>query len=270
MSPLQQSLGVRQTTGNQVRIGCTMLAGTEKKGILTPDAAGYFTLVLGAYGTINSAGMFYDTASGLSMFAPDTPLMRRLLKGVLYMEFKHPEPTQKDGRPMDERQYLQRIRVIDDDRVCGHIRALTIIDGIGEDGKPCKFVIGEVKPYGPYGKHFYDSLVNPHQNTYCSVRSITQDDIMRGIKYTREISTWDFVGEGGIYIANKYNSPALECFKETDMQITPATLWEMQDECEKRKRLGLESAAHLDVSDLIAELQWERTRAAVRRPSYMR
>lgn len=270
MSPLQQSLGIRQTTGNQVRIGCTMLAGTEKKGILTPDADGYYTLVMGAYGTINSAGMFYDTASGISMFAPDTPLMRRLLKGVLYMEFKHPEPVHKDGKPMDERQYLQRIRIIDDDRVCAHIRALTIIDGTGEDGRPCKYVIGEVKPFGPNGKYFEASLQNPHQNTYCSVRSITQDDVMRGIKYTREISTWDFVGEGGIYIANKFNSPALECFKETDMLITPATLWGMQDDCEQRKRLGLESASHLDVSGLIADLGWERTRVAARRPSYMR
>ncbi|QBJ02765.1 head maturation protease [Pseudomonas phage Psa21] len=276
MSAAQDYFGVQKQAGNQVRISGSLLTAGGKKGILTPDADGYYTLCVGAYGTHNSAGMFYDAASGVSMFAPDSPLMRRLLKNVLYMEFKHPEPFTDlliDGRkfrkPMDDREYLQRIRKIDDDRVCAHIRALTIVDGKDEQGRPCKLVIAEVKPYGPYAKIFQDSITNPHINTYCSVRSITQDDVMRGIKYTREISTWDFVGEGGIYVAGKHNSPALENFESNEMTINPTTLWGMQDEAERRKRLGLESAATLDVTDLIRNLGWER-RPAVRRPAYMR
>ena len=276
MSAAQDYFGVQKQAGNQVRISGSLLTAGGTKGILTPDADGYYTLCVGAYGTHNSAGMFYDAASGVSMFAPDSPLMRRLLKNVLYMEFKHPEPFTDlliDGRkfrkPMDDREYLQRIRKIDDDRVCAHIRALTIVDGKDEQGRPCKLVIAEVKPYGPYAKIFQDSITNPHINTYCSVRSITQDDVMRGIKYTREISTWDFVGEGGIYVAGKHNSPALENFESNEMTINPTTLWGMQDEAERRKRLGLESAATLDVTDLIRNLGWER-RPAVRRPAYMR
>ena len=275
MSLARDSWGVQKQAGNQVRIGSSLLTAGGKKGILTPDAHNYYTLCIGAYGTLNSAGMFYDAASGCSMFAPDSPLMRRLLKGTLYMEFKHPEPFEDyeiDGRvvrkPMDDRQYLNRIRKIDDNRVCAHIRALTIVDGKDEQGRPCKFVIAEVCPYGPFAKHFQDSLNNPHINTYCSVRSITQDDVMRGIKYTREISTWDFVGEGGIYVAGKHNSPALESFAETEMTINPTTLWAMQDEQERLKSRGMESASHLDVSELIANLGWER-KAAPRRPRYM-
>lgn len=276
MHPTAQSNFNVQNTQNQVRIGCTMLAGTDKKGILAPCKDGYYTVVLGAYGTHNSAGMFYDEASGVSMFAPDSPLMRRLNKGVLFMEFMHPEPFQDlmiDGRvvrrPMDDREYLQRIRKIDDNRVCAHIRALTIINSKNEQGRPVKMVIGEVKPYGPYGQHFRDSLDNPSINTYCSVRSITQDDVMRGIKYTREISTWDFVGEGGIYTANKYNSPALESFSDTEVVISPATLWKLQDEAKKRTNIGLESDPNLDVSELIDNLGWERKKP-VRIPAYLR
>ncbi|AEH03628.1 head maturation protease [Pseudomonas phage PhiPA3] len=261
---------------NQVRIGCTMLAGTDKKGILAPSADGYYTVVLGAYGTHNSAGMFYDEASGVSMFNPDSPLMRRLKKGVLFMEFKHPEPWEEilvEGRvvkrQLSDREYLQRIRKIDDDRVCAHIRALSIVDTINEEGRRVKMVVGEVKPYGPFGHIFKESLDNPSINTYCSVRSITQDDMMRGIKYTREISTWDFVGEGGIYIANKYKSPALESFAETEVVITPATLWGMQDQAMKQKSLGLESDANMDVSELIEQLGWTRKQPA-RIPHYMR
>jgi len=276
MSAALDLYGVNKQAGNQVRIGGSMLQAGGKKGILTPDADGYYTLCVGAYGTHNSAGMFYDAATGQAMFAPDSPLMRRLKKQVLYMEFKHPEPYRKDGSMMADNEYLQRIRKIDDDRVCAHIRALTLVPGRDEQGRACIFVIAEAIPYGPFGNHFRDSLNNPHINTYCSVRSITQDDVMRGIKYTREISTWDFVGEGGIFVAGKHNSPALEAFAEAngeihnfEMSINPTTLWAMQDEQRKRKALGLESAAHLDVDDLVKSLGWERTKVRSRRPGFM-
>jgi hypothetical protein len=265
-----------------VTVGCAMLAGTNKRGILPADADGYYTLVVGSYGTQNSAGMFYDEASGVAMFEPSSSLMRRLKKGVLFMEFKHPEPFQDlmiDGRvvrkPLSDAEYLMRIRQIDDNRVCAHIRNLTIVPGTNEQGKPVKMVVAEVKPYGPFAQVFKDSLDNPSINTYCSVRSITQDDQYRGIKYTREISTWDFVGEGGIFTANKYTSPALENFTAEEAmiiperQITPDVLWKIQDDNQKRTRLGLESAEHRDVSELIKILDWDRAKG-VRRPNYLR
>lgn len=268
---------------NSVRMGCTMLAQSGKKGVIEPDADGYYILVVGSYGTYNSAGMFYDMASGVSMFQPDTPLMRRLNKGVLYMEYKHPEPFFKDGRRMGDMEYLSRIRQIDDDRVCAHIRALTIVDGVDENGKPVKLVIAEVKPYGPYGKYMEASLRNPHQNTYCSVRSITRDNMATGVKYTQEISTWDMVGEGGIYTANKYNSPACEAYSVAteaydkafaekgsfEVELTPATLMKTDREFKRLKGLGLESVGHLDTSDLRRKLGWE-TDNIQRRPAYMR
>lgn len=276
-------MGQIPTSQSAVTVGCAMLAGTNKRGIIPADKDGYYTLVLGSYGTENSAGMFYDEASGVSMFEPNTPLMRRLKKGVLYMEFKHPEPYQNlllGGRevrkPMSEAEYLMRIRNIDDDRVCAHIRNLTIVPGTNENGKQVKMVVAEVKPYGPFAHIFKDSLDNPSINTYCSVRSITQDDQYRGIKYTREISTWDFVGEGGIFTANKYTSPALEGYSEEERKIyvpertlTPDVLWQIQDEARARSRIGLESNANHDVSGLIDSLGWDR-KHSVRRPAYLR
>ncbi|ARV76889.1 putative virion structural protein [Pseudomonas phage Phabio] len=263
------------TPPSVVTVGCTMLAGTNKKGILTPSADGYYTIVVGSYGTKNSAGMFYDEASGVSMFAPDSPLMRRLKKGVLFAEFKHPEPFQDlllGGKvvrqPMSDPQYLGRIRQIDDNRVCAHIRSLSIIDGVNENGERVKMVVAEVKPFGPFKQVLQDSLDNPSINTYFSVRSITQDDMMRGIKYTREISTWDFVGEGGIFTANKYNSPALESFSETERVITPDVLWALQDEARKRANIGLESDS-ADVTELAKTLGWER-KAPPRKPNWLR
>lgn len=276
-------MGQIATSQSAVTVGCAMLAGTNKRGILPPDSQGYYTLVVGSYGTENSAGMFYDEASGVAMFEPNSSLMRRLKKGVLFMEFKHPEPYQDlllNGRevrkPMSEAEYLMRIRQIDDNRVCAHIRNLTIVPGVNEKGKPVKMVVAEVKPYGPFAQVFKDSLDNPNINTYCSVRSITQDDQYRGIKYTREISTWDFVGEGGIFTANKYTSPALENFSEEERRIvipertlTPDVLWQIQDESMARSRIGLESADYQNVDGLIDVLGWNRSKG-IRRPNYLR
>lgn len=280
---IPNQMGQVPTSQQAVTVGCAMLAGTNKRGILPADASGYYTLVVGSYGTQNSAGMFYDEASGVAMFEPNSSLMRRLKKGVLFMEFKHPEPYQDlllNGqvvrKPMSEAEYLMRIRQIDDNRVCAHIRNLTIVPGTNEQGQPVKMVVAEAKPFGPFGSVFKESLDNPNINTYCSVRSITQDDNYRGIKYTREISTWDFVGEGGIFTANKYNSPALEAFSEEERRIiipertiTPDVLWQIQDEANKRKRIGLESSDHQDVSGLINVLGWDRAKG-IRRPNYLR
>lgn len=267
---------------SSVTVGCAMLAGTDKRGVLPAGPDGYYTLVLGSYGAENSAGMFYDEASGVAMFEPNSSLMRRLKKGVLFMEFKHPDPFQDlliNGRevrkPMTDAEYMMRIRSIDDNRVCGHIRKLTIVPGTDEKGRQVKMVVAEVIPYGPFAAVFKASLDNPSINTYCSVRSITQDDQYRGIKYTREIATWDFVGEGGIFTASKFNSPALEDFSEADRilipqrTITPDVLWQIEDDNNRRSRIGLESSANADVSELIQSLGWER-RPKTRVPNYMR
>ena len=54
-----------------------------------------------------------------------------------------------------------------------------------------------------------------------------------------------------------------------ERQITPDVLWQIQDENSKRSMLGLESAEHRDVSELIKSLDWDRAKG-VRRPNYLR
>lgn len=235
-----------------VSYGCTMLLGTQKKGVLKPDADGYYTLVLGAYGAHNSVGMFYDLASARPFFQPGSPLLRMIEKGVLRGEYKHPERTPG----MSDQAYIARIRQIDSDRVCCHIRNIRLEAGqVDDQGRPIMVVIGEVRPSGPYGQVLKDALDNPHENVYFSVRSLTMDDMMRGIKYTKDIITWDFVNEGGIYNANKYHSPALETFSE--VTVTPAILQTLASQEKKNASLGLESAG-TDYESLIKALGWDR------------
>lgn len=247
-----------------VRMGCTMLLGTEKKGVLKPDADGYYTVVLGAYGAFNSMGMFYDLASARPFFQPGSPLMRMLEKGVLRGEYKHPE--KQPGQ--DDREYIGRIRQIDSDRVSHHIRSLRLEEGHkDEKGRPITVVIGEVRPSGPYGKVLKDALDNPHENVYFSVRSLTMDDMMRGIKYTKEIVTWDMVNEGGIFRANKYYSPALESFDE--VEITPTMLWSLADEQKRQKAMGMESSG-TDYEALAKDLGWDKGHKPKTKPVYDR
>jgi hypothetical protein len=257
---------------NRTSISCSMLKGTGKQGILTPDKDGYYTQIVGAYGTDNSMGMHYDLASGLSMFKENSVLVRRMLKGVVYAEYKHPEPFMPDGKPMNDQQYLARIRKIDDDRRCAHIRRVYLLENQrDEKGRPCVYVMAEIRPCGPYGHVVKDSFENPHENTYFSVRSVTMDDITRGIKYTREIVTWDYVGEGGILGANKYNSPSLEDFTDRAIEITPTMLWSLADEQKRMRSLGLEHGG-LDANDLINALGWSKhpARDVQKAPAFLR
>lgn len=254
-----------QAMQKSVRIGSTMLAGTNKQGILKPDSQGYYPCPVGAYNAYNSAGYLYDSASGLSMFQSGSQLMRQAEKGCLYGEYKHPEKLPG----MSDQQYLARIRKIDPDRYSHHIREYELVPSRDEHGRPITLVIAWLKPFGPFGKYVDESLNNPAMNTYFSVRSITIDDMMNRIKHTREVITHDFVGEGGIFVAQKHRAPSLEDFKESSIEITPALVHQLAREQEAQTNLGLEHSG-TDWNGLIAELGWEKTRgAAARRPDFM-
>lgn len=244
-------------------IGCTMLLGTNKKGVLTPDEAGYYTVVLGAYGAYNSVGMFYDLDSAKLLFQPGSPLIRQIEKGVLRGEYKHPEkrPTESDI------DYIRRIRQVDSDRVSHHIRRVWLEGGQrDEKGRPVTLVMGEVKPDTEceFGRRLKAALDNPHENVYFSVRSITMDDLARGIKYTRELITWDYVNEGGIYSANKYNSPALESYG--DIPLTQEAVYQLSQE---PQAIGMESVT-LSWKSLIDEMGWSISQPSTEsRPVFM-
>lgn len=236
-----------------ISMGCTLLKGTQKEGQLTPDDDGYYTVVLGAYGAYNSGGMFYDLPSAAALFQRSSQLMRQIEKGVLRGEQKHPTPKPDDN----QQSYIARIRSFDEDREAFHIRRVYLQDGHkDEQGRPITVVIGEIRPSGPFGQSLKEKLDNPHENVYFSVRSLTMDDIRAGVKYTKEIITWDYVNEGGIYNASKYHSPSLESFEE--VEVTPTTLWALADEQKHQMAMGFESS-ETDYNALAAALGWSKS-----------
>lgn len=229
-----------QALGN---FGCTMLLNTNKKGLLKSLEDGYYLTVLGAYGAYNSMGQYYDEKSGLAFLEPTAQLMRQASKGVLRGEYTHPECLPG----MTDADYIARLRKIDAKLVSHHVRNVYPEYGHkDEKGRPIVLVLGEIGPTGPYGNTLRSQMENRHENVYFSVRSLTVDDHMRGIKYTRDLITWDYVNEGGIFVANKFNSPALESFSMQELSsaaVTPITLYQAKriDQRARMKGIGVES-----------------------------
>lgn len=76
-----------------VHYGCTALLGTNKAGVLKPDAQGRYDMVLGALEYPNSVGDIYTLKSAQEFFKPGSSLMRRVGKGQLRSEYGHPKTT---------------------------------------------------------------------------------------------------------------------------------------------------------------------------------
>lgn len=193
---------------SQIVYGNTILRNLGKRGILKPDDDGYYTVVLGALGVGNSAGETYtDTQLSRSTFEPNSSLHTRISKGRLRGEWGHPKPHQYPNM----RAYEARCRMIDEDRICCHIRKVWM-EWIEVDGARIHAILGEVCPSGPFGGALKKMLDNPDESVCFSGRYWSNLSRVGG-RLCREIhtcATWDFVSEPGIDVADKYRSPSLE------------------------------------------------------------
>lgn len=249
---------------------CTALLGTNKKGILKPDANGYYEITVGGFNVRNHSGTEWPLGQAAQLFAPGSALRRRLDAGVVRAEYGHPY---SDG--MDAVAYFKRLNEIREEKVCGHFKELRLdYDNYkSAEGFPIVAVIGKVRPSGPYGKFLKDSLDNPEEETCFSIRAGI--DIIDGRNYVKDIVTYDYVNEGGVALARKYLSIGLESmFGGTvaapltdDLIVTP----EMLDvACEAACRtMGVESADTARLINLRKTLGWEKTESGIFIPNYL-
>lgn len=224
--------------------GCTALLGTNKAGVLKPDADGWYDMVLGALEYPNSVGDIYTLKSAREFFKEGSALLRRIQTGQLRAEWGHPMP--QPG--MDDKTYLTRILTIEPDRVCAHISDVYIDTQNVKDPKTGKTIIafrGKVKPAGPFGQYLKEMLDDPKMNVAFSIRSLTMNRQVgfRQHKDFTQIVTWDYVIEPGLAPANKYSVPTLEHhLSSIDMNL-PQTfnLDTVKSLAERHNRFGLES-----------------------------
>ncbi|WP_257291517.1 S80 family phage morphogenetic serine protease [Endozoicomonas sp. ONNA1] len=200
---------------NRVSFQCTALAGTNKVGILKPDKNGYYNCILGALDFPNSTGDVYTHSSAKALFQASGSLQRRIKNGQCRGEYGH--PVREKG--MSRNEWISRILKIHEPNICHHIRDVQIDSDFirDEHGRKLIAIRGSVKPAGPQGEALRESLKNPDENVAFSIRSLTDDRVVRGRveKNFRVIVGWDYVNEPGISVSTKYVNPALESLSES-------------------------------------------------------
>ncbi len=197
----------------QLVFNCTALVGTNKVGTLPVDSNGYREVILGALDFDNSIGQQYDSRAAEKLLSENQSFIRRIKAGYLKGEYGHP----KKQPGMSMRDYLIRIMTIEETLVSHHIKSVWIDKSkVMHGGKNVVAIMGQVKPCGPYGPALEKSFANPDENVAFSIRSITDDFLVRGkvSKHLREIAGWDHVVEPGLSVANKYQTPSLESMNQ--------------------------------------------------------
>ena len=199
------------------RFTSTKLQSSGKKGILKPDADGYYELIVGGLNAYNSSGEFYTLESACQLFESSSILMRRISKGALKSELGHPKI--KPGMTND--QFLQRILTLEETNISGHFSEIWLDHQYGKKNPQCGnpelvAIMAKVRPSGPHGPALEASLNNPKENVSFSVRGLTDNYYQKGkcIRVLTTIVTFDQVVEQGIPQANKWDAPALESLSE--------------------------------------------------------
>lgn len=254
-------------SANSIRYNCTALLGTNKKGILKPDADGYYEITVGGFNVHNYGGKSWPLGDAAKLFAPGSALRRRLDGGVVRAELGHPR---REG--MNEIEFYQRLNEIHEEKVCGHFSELRLDYNSykSKSGFPIVAVIGKIRPSGVFGKVLKDSLDNPKEETCFSIRAGVED--IGNDRFVHDIVTYDYVNEGGITIARKYYSMAVEdihgvTLNAEDLIITPSM---MNMACESAcNRMGMESADHQRLLELRDRLGWSKQENGIIVPSYL-
>lgn len=259
---------------NVIKFGAEVLVNKGKAGILTPDADGYYELIVGGINCFNSCGEYYAMAKSVEdLFKSSSTFMRKIKSGKLYGELEHPEFT----RGMDKDGYIRRIYQIDSRNVICQFKDIWLDLDFGKKHPEHKnpqliAIMAKVIPHGVHEKILRDSLNNKFINPCFSIRSITNNYYHRGtlIKEIDDIITFDYVSEGGIPIANEWDSPALESRDSflkpmmEDIILTKEKLLKIYNDIPVS--VSLESNIKSDINNSINII--ERSKNTVRKPIY--
>lgn len=212
---------------SNIHFTCTSLVGTGKKGILKPDADGYYDMVIGGLNILNSAGEYYTYSGAKDLFQSSSSFMRRVKRGVLKGEVGH--PRREIGQSLES--FMNRILDIDEKNVCVHFAEIYLdFDNFkNPDGSPIVAIRSKLRPTGPKAESLQRSIDNPKENVCFSIRSFTENTTSFGRtnKAIKTIVTFDNVNEPGIHIAEKFKSPALENLQ--DLVVTKKQLDDVFD-----------------------------------------
>ena len=197
----------------------TVFSEKGKSGIMTPDSYGYYTVVVGALNSYNSAGEFYTAKDVIQLFDNSSHFQRRIKSGALYAELGHPK--KQLNQTID--QFYNRVVSIDEKNICAHFSEVWLDFNFGKEhpelGNPELIAImAKVKPAGDKANALQLAFDNPKQNAAFSIRGLTENKYVNNRVERRltNIITFDHVTEPGISIADKIMAPGLEARLATE------------------------------------------------------
>ena len=214
---------------NKVYFTATKLSIFQKVGKLAPDENGYYELVVGGLNTYNNTGAWYYTIEGVrELFGPGSILHRRIANGCLRAEVNHPK--QKPGESNEA--FFNRMLDIDLNNTCAHFKEIWLDEEFGKKNPQYKnpnlvAIMAKVKPAGPKGQMLQESLDNPSENVCFSIRALADEGYVGGkrLRVLKEVVTIDYVNEGGIVVASKWDSPATESIDNGELlEVTLKTI----------------------------------------------
>lgn len=253
---------------------CNILRSKNKVGKLKTDENGYREICLGAFDCMTEKGEFYPfTQAVKNMFKPGSRLLQQIETGRLRGEIEHPYPTPGMTFP----QYLNRVKMVHNQFTAHHIKSVRLETTKDHRGNNVVSVIGMVKGSGPYGDQLDKKFENPDENIDFSVRTLTTPTApVNGVtqKLINLLVTWDQVNQGGVAIANRYDTPSMESADNGVIwtpelahrfEITPATL-AASDLCQP-EGIGMESDELIDSTLIRTSLGWEKVQLVSPRSS---
>lgn len=232
----------------------TKLSMLNKEGRNTPDKDGYYTLVVGGLNIANNTGAWHYTAEGArELFSTRGVVQRRVANGTLLAEVGHPH--QMPGETDDA--FYQRFIDINQKNACAHFRKIWLDEEYGRKNPVYKnpgliAIMAEVKPVEPYGHILKDALDNPHRNVCFSIRAFADEFIAGGkvVRILKDVITFDFVTEGGVTMASKWDSPATESIDNSEL-ILPVTKKIIQQVAEDSKHHSYATESSREISKLL-------------------
>ena len=239
-----------------ITYSAVILDQNKKSGKVHLDKHGYGTFLIGALGKPNSSGLTYLYEESRAEFEEKSTIQRKIAGGTLYGEEGHPVQLEKHSIT----DFITRLLRIDRKKTSTHFRKLTLDDQLyrnsGNDlNKGEVGIVAELAPAGPYGDSLRKSILNPHENTSWSMRTITDPvysgNVLKSKIVTRAI-TFDSVTTGGVSSASKGNSPGCE----EHLEVTPEDI-EKLVQMTQDPTSGLEAGDLEDLKSLITMIKYK-------------
>lgn len=207
--PTNPMLGSPQRDGLYFSVTTMMVDDNRSLRKPVVDKDGYYSNVpMAVLGTVTRNKTQYDVPAFIEQLKGPSTFATRITEGVAAGEYGHPfigNPNTPEG--------MSRLLHIEPTRESIHMRSIQVkhIPDLGMD-----LIMSDVKPSGPYGQYFAESMDDPSRNTAFSLRGLSRAtyDRKTGITYKKLISLVTFdsnvVGSGYKESTKRYMSVAQE------------------------------------------------------------